>query len=256
MFPRMCTYLANACNASMLVSCTIVPAGIVSVKMDPFIMLLKDLGVRQAGGMASQLLRSLFAIHIFQVGTLSFRLLYLTSFMIAVHRIELLWALANNNLSKRLMDLYTETAIVERHMNGFELKATSAALSILFVGIVFCVNVIISAVERNNFVLVLAIPVVLLVFVVVLHLFFTIGCLFFDLSGLALHRWKKQVNSLRTKREVKFVSKLLNSLRVVSVPAGNVGIIDRDIKGNYWDKLLGTVADILITKNNLAYSKA
>lgn len=49
----------------------------------------------------------------------------------------------------------------------------------------------------------------------------------------------------------KFIRKELRSSKSIAMPAGDFGIIDKDVKINYWDNLLDNVVNVILSVNEI-----
>lgn len=59
--------------------------------------------------------------------------------------------------------------------------------------------------------------------------------------------------SCRTGTSKAYMRRVVKSLQVISIPAGNVGIIDIDMKINYWQHLLENVVNSVVMVNELMF---
>lgn len=77
---------------------------------------------------------------------------------------------------------------------------------------------------------------------------FFVGCFLFDYSTQLLQCWKQNIHMENVRGYRKsLIFKLLKSLRIVAFPAEYVGIIDQDIKINFYAFLVDYVSTILST---------
>lgn len=80
------------------------------------------------------------------------------------------------------------------------------------------------------------------------QLVFLFGCCFYKFSTIILGRWKGDRKLyLDSKKKCAYLKSVLRSLSPLSTPAGGIGIIDKGIKVNYFNSLLLSVVDIVLT---------
>lgn len=227
----------------------IIPSGAVLVNMDPFFLLQKVLHIPIISALLSKTFRLFLCIYILQVGIISFRAALLTAVVSAMYRIEVLRVLTQLPLRKHNLKIYRENAIVTKIVYDFEFSSTRFGLMAMYFGIILSVNVIITGLDKQQLALVVITATFLIIQVFILQLFFKIGCSYFMFSSRILRNWNIDISNLcSSRRELR---RIISSLRIISMPAGEAGIIDRDIKMNYMENLLGNLVDLIITRNSL-----
>lgn len=246
-FPLLCSVLSAGFLNTILVFGIILPTGAAYSNMDPFY--LQELGNESL--ILPPLIRSIIFVYLIKVGLVDFRAMWFTAALNATYRIELLWILKGRLPTNANIALYRENLIANRIMAAFDLGSTRISLSALFFGILLGVSVTIVAVERNEPLLCLISVFFIISNVVILQMVFSIGCSFFTHSGDMLRRWRRQIYEVYGRRDIKEMKRVITSLRITSMTAGGVGIIDRDIKVNYSENLLGNLVDLLVTRNSL-----
>lgn len=248
----MCTVIFNGFVAGISLACTVFPVGVVYANCEPFAMLPSILGYPSAANtVLGKVTRYLLCLHIVHSGVASFRSLFLTAIVGVVYRIEMLRALSSLPATEENIAIYRENAIIAKITYNFELISTRAGLTVLFVGIMLGVNIIIVAYEHGQFLLVALTATFTLVIFIILQLFFLFGCKLYTFSGRTLFSWKMEVNAGKHRQTRSWLKRVMKSLKVISMPAGDAGIIDVDIKVNYSENLLGYLADSIVTKNTL-----
>ncbi len=65
-----------------------------------------------------------------------------------------------------------------------------------------------------------------------------------------LNKWKFELYIFNSKA---YVRRIIKSLQVISIPAGNVGIIDVEIKFNYLQNLLDNIVNSVVMINDLMF---
>lgn len=66
--------------------------------------------------------------------------------------------------------------------------------------------------------------------------------------------WRTEVDGIKERKRRRELQRVVRSLQIISLPAGDAGIIDVDIKVNYTENLLGCLTDSIVTKNTLLNS--
>lgn len=226
------------------------PTGIVQLDMDPFFLLHKALPNPLPAALLYKPSRLFICIYVVQVGVISFRAALLTAAISAMYRIEVLRVLAKLPLRHKNVKIYKESAIIARIVYDFEFSSARFGLLAMYFGIVLTVNVILTGQDKQQFTLVLITATFLIIQVTILQLFFKIGCSYHMHSIQILRNWNIDVYGLHSWNR-KEVRRILRSILIISMPAGEAGIIDKDIKTNYMEKLLGNLIDLVITRNSL-----
>lgn len=214
-------------------------------------MLPKYFGEDFATGPLATILRYVICIQLCEVGVIGIRVIFMTSAITSWYQIEILKVLSNVLPSKKYLTLYRENAVVSKLIFDYNRTVTTFGLSALFFGLIIGVNLILYAAQRQEYALVIISLVFTTAAYIMLHTFFLFGCNIYTVSGRILFRWKTMQNIFYTKTEFRETRMVLRSMKVICMPAGDAGIIDRDIKMNYMEKLLESLVDTIITRNTL-----
>lgn len=248
-FPHLCVVIANGFIAGIVGTCVVVPIGSVLVNLDPFMLLLRNISPGSEQKLIGKLARYILFTYSVQVAPISFRAMYLTAFITSFTRAEILQALSDRLPIKHYIAAYREVAVVTRLMYENEIKSSRTGLTGLFFGLLLGVNSIIIAVDRQQGILIVISILFVVLHLVVLHIFFSIGCKFYNESSSMLCRWNRKIRHVHNRDESKLLKRVLSSLQKISVPAGGVGIIDKDMKVSYLDTLQGYLVDTIMAIN-------
>lgn len=163
-------------------------------------------------------------------------------------RIYLLRDLLKKSLTLSRIKLFNEIKIVTGWLFTAETILTALILGLTFVFSMLCTCTVYFGMKSNN--LSVALPAFVLTFgsVAFIQVIFKIGCNVFSYSSYLIKKWEEEASLYQrndmSKREI---CKIVKSFRIISVPSGNVGIIDIDIKMNYMDNLLQNIAGLVLT---------
>ncbi len=152
------------------------------------------------------------------------------------------------NLEKHLepslksTNFYRQFSIMSNAMRSFELDLTNFALTSMFILCLLFFNVFVVGVRQSSIMFEFLGFLVACFFLVILHIIFVIGCLFYSSSVKILQQWKSA-----TKNRSKYFDKILKSLPLIALPAGEAGIIDVEIKVNYFYSLLENTTNSVLT---------
>ncbi|CAL8129426.1 unnamed protein product [Orchesella dallaii] len=71
----------------------------------------------------------------------------------------------------------------------------------------------------------------------------------YEISGAGIEKWKVEVGLMSTnKRYVTYLRKYLKSIKYISVPVGEIGIFDKDIKTNYFANTMDSTINSLLAE--------
>ncbi len=102
-------------------------------------------------------------------------------------------------------------------------------------------NVIIIGIKKNAPLLIIIGIAMIILLTVGLYIMFYVGCYFYILSQRIIRNWK------RLAFKDGYAKRLVLSLPIIALPAGDAGIIDIEIKIHYIEKLLRALGDSIIT---------
>lgn len=114
---------------------------------------------------------------------------------------------------------------------------------LVFFILVAGVSCIIIGIYVGKFMLYFCALVATIPFCVVLQLVFSTTCCIFENSQTVLRKWLGQAKRMR---DAGYLKREVMALRVLAMPAGNAGIMVRDIKMNYYNGILNWVASIFM----------
>lgn len=138
---------------------------------------------------------------------------------------------------------YTHLQLQLNNLQGFEKALSTCGLSIIFIILIVSLNGIIFAWrERSGFLFIMAFLVGSNA-VVVMYNALLLGCSIYENSVKILQMWSRQ---LAERKNCSYLSKVARSCQPLSLPAGNVGILDRDIKMNYFDKVVVYSVNVMV----------
>ncbi len=173
----------------------------------------------------------------------------------AIVRIFIMRDLLKRRLSFINIQVFQEIRIVTRWLCLAESILVGVSLGATYLLVLFSVGTLYFGFKRNS--VSIALPALMFAFILVgmIQSIFIFGCAFFNLSNSLLVKWKKDASMYKQRGMSKAeIQKVVKSLQVISVPAGSIGIIDRDITMNYMDNLLHNVVDLVLTLNDLLYA--
>ncbi len=140
---------------------------------------------------------------------------------------------------------YYQYQIVSNVMHLYEYDASTMVLSGVFLlCIIFC-NVFVIAFREKMYIFIFISLGLLIVAIGLLNILFGFGCSFYTSSSKILFQWK------RASGKSAILRRILNSLQIIAIPAGEAGIIDIDIKGNYLYRLLENCTSSVLTMLSL-----
>lgn len=160
--------------------------------------------------------------------------------------VQLIMATARQNNAFGLatnVELYRKIHIVVRAMWSFGVFMGESGLSFTFIIIVNGVGAAFVAFIEGNYLLSFLSITAIIPSFVVLQLVFSTLCSVFENSQVILERWKERAAWIK---DAGYMKRLVRSLHVLALPAGNMGIMDRQIKVNYHDALLNWIVTILM----------
>ncbi len=148
--------------------------------------------------------------------------------------------------SKFLVMFYRQCFIASNAIKSFEYELSTFILS----G-VFMICIVFSNIFHIGFHMHMSIPVIVSIgiiffIIVVLDIIFVIGCSFYTLSLKVLVQWRNS-----TGRRNAYLHRVVKSLQIIAYPAGDAGIIDTEIKVNYFYSLLVNTTNSIITVQSL-----
>lgn len=195
-----------------------------------------------------KVLRTAFAFHEGLIMVLSLRFLCIPVLFQAFSRLCLLRIMSTKSISKLRIRLYTEIKTVSAIMIKFEVLAYGSLLVVVFVYVLVGTGAMYIGIQKNHVAMAMPAFVVACSGLAFIQIIFQFGCSYYKFSMRIKYNWGNEQNvNIESKMSKAFLSRLIKSLQPVSLPAGNVGIIDKDIKMNYMDNVLQNVVSMVLT---------
>lgn len=202
----------------------------------------------------SRFVKLVAILYSFFVALIIFRILMMLALTEVITRIVLLQILKKLPPSKQRIRLYQENMVGMKIIRQYETFAMGLVLSGLFALILICINTWLTFAEIQQYVLV-GLPAVLIMYAcAILEVFLKAGASMMEFSQATLYGWGNVLRDASTRIDGMskgFYDRVLKRLHKIIFPAGGVGIVDRDIKTNHYECLLGYIINIVITRNTV-----
>lgn len=192
----------------------------------------------------SSCLLTLFLLHIVLVDMLSMVLITISEGMyrgVLLLRIEK--CIQPSNM---LINFYNQCVIVSKIIKLYDVNITSMVLCSAFFSCLIFSNIFVLGCRRGIPLFIIPSLTIFDGFLLILNAMFIMGCIFFKSSTKTLRNWRHT-----TRRKSLSMSKQIKSMSVISVPAGNMGIIDVEIKVNYFYSLLMNTTNSMLTVRSI-----
>ncbi len=173
------------------------------------------------------------------------KLCLVLSFSMAVSFKNITKVVSIRHLSFSNIFIYKQLIVEKNIIKGFEKSLTSVGLFSLFVFLVISINGAIIAWKLNRIVLFLFTIIVLLIALGLLVITFDLCCSTYENSVKIQANWAIQLTTVSNYARL-FLRKLVLSCKLLSIPAGYVGIIDKEIKINYFKFTVDATINLLI----------
>lgn len=192
-----------------------------------------------------RLLSYVYSIHVCVV---SMRTINLLACSKAAYRTKLFQNLEQETVPNwKLVRFYRECHIVSNTIRPFDYIATTFVLVFVFISFAVFVVVVIVGLKLKLGIFVI-IGVAFVVFASLdINVVLMIGCSFFTSSQIILSNWKRDVMGNRNP----YIRRCIISLGVIAMPAGEAGVIDVQMKVNYFKSLLDNVVNSVSTFNSI-----
>lgn len=129
-------------------------------------------------------------------------------------------------------------------------NTVAATLGVAFIFVLVGTCALVLFTKQNKPMLEIPALMIALSSMLILQVLFLSGCSFFKFSTALLRKWNLEINYFDCGRPSKpYIRRVVQSLRIISVPAGSVGIIDNDCKLNYFHNLLENVVNSVVLLN-------
>ncbi len=144
---------------------------------------------------------------------------------------------------------YRECVIVTKYLDNFSYKVSTIICGACFIIICTAVNGAMVGKDSGYPILIAISGGIIAACVITLQLLFLVGGALFINSKDVLWKWKEEASRASGSRA--YFKREVKSLPTISMICGDFGIIDQDIKMNYFDNLLAYVVDGMMARNNL-----
>lgn len=197
-----------------------------------------------------QLLRLFVILYSMYIGIIVFRVMLILGLTEILTRIALLQIVCKVPLSLDGMRLYQESMVAMRIVRKCETFAMALILTGMFALILICFNGFLIFAEDQQLGLAGFCVVFIFYCCVILEIFFKAGALMLEFSQGTLFKWENVCQENTGMSKVLY-KRVLKRMHKITLPAGNVGVVDRDIKSNYYECLLNYIINIVITRNSM-----
>lgn len=140
-------------------------------------------------------------------------------------------AMGRMTLSSSSTFLFRQMQLLQCLLHDVEEIGTGSVLAIVFLGVVFLANDALVSFQQRHFSAFFVTVLLLALFIIVGGVIMVVSCSIYENTSQALVHWKKDL--IHFQRDGKYQKRCFCSLRALAIPAGNVGIMDKDIKANY-----------------------
>ncbi len=223
------------------------------IRLDSYHLLSNELNLTgYFDSMLINILSFVLAIHEGQILAVVVRGLSIPLFFEAVTRMRLLYMLGKMPLSISRIRLYTEMRMGTAIILDLEKTATGFLLGAVFWFVLFGTGTLYVGIQKHDISLAIPALAIACMAVAFVQIVFLCGCSFNKFSLIILNRWKKDKTLCTQGKECRaHLKRLLKSLPPISMPAGTVGIIDKEIKMNYMDSLLQNIVNTVLTLKDI-----
>ncbi len=239
----------------------LLPIVLVYLNIDPFYLLAKFVLLNNISVKTSSQFLDNFLFQVFRfistvlashIGSTSIRTMGLLCYSTGIHRAKLLQLLESwKHPTLSSIRFYRENQIVSNIIRPVDYKMYTLMFCSLFLLFIVFINILVLGVRKDIPVLILLASTLLIFCSVCLKLAFLVGCSFFKSSRIVLGNWRR---SLELRIYSAYMKKVLRSLKVIAIPAGEAGIVDVDMKVNYLTNLLLNIVNGIITIQNVIKS--
>lgn len=186
-------------------------------------------------------------IYIYQCNLLT--LTYCMSLVLSVMQVgvKLILYLNQMQVSYSQVKLYRQVRINVYMMYTMIKILNGTFFSFAFVLLIFSINLSIFGWDFLPFEIYIIVPLIMMITLIITTMGMYVDSFIFEITSKTLIKWKGQIHEVA---RVKYMRRVLRSMRPISLPIGDVGIIDKDIKVNYLDALMIYIANSLIACKN------
>lgn len=152
------------------------------------------------------------------------------------------------------ISVYKEMAVERNFLIEFEKFFSGIGLTGLYWFIVVSLNGVVVAIKLRNSQLFIVMNTMSALGLLIITFIFVFCCSIYENTVAILQQWKIQVASCRNRFVLR---KIIRSCRPLPVPAGNVGILDREIKMNYFHfVIVNTINHMLVINYFMPINKS
>lgn len=154
----------------------------------------------------------------------------------------------NPNLSRLCVSLYNKLSIQMSNFKAVLILVSTGVLSVFFVGMIMGVNVAFLGILLDEIIFEVMGASLFMFSCGILQITFFFCCHIFEDSSALLVNWRC---AARIKKDGGYFQRVVSSMRVIAIPAGNVGIFDKEIKMNYFDEVVNYAANVIVISKEL-----
>ncbi len=124
--------------------------------------------------------------------------------------------------------VFQEIRIVTLWLSDTEIVITALVTGLVFIFTLLSTCTLYIGVKQNNVLISMPALGMACVAVACIQIIFATGCTFFSISNSLLNKWKTEARLYNNNDVSKIrMQRFVKSLQIVSLPAGNVGIVDK-----------------------------
>ncbi len=177
------------------------------------------------------------------------RTMFITTFTHGFYKFTLIRNMATWKPTKVSIRYYRECQIATNCLDDFSYKVSVVVCGACFIVICAAVNGVMVGKDSGSPILIVTSGCIISGCLIALQFLFVVGGALYIYSKEVLGKWTEEAGRARGSRV--YFKKVVKSLPTISMICGDFGIIDKDIKMNYLDNLLGCVVDGIMARNNL-----
>ncbi len=152
-------------------------------------------------------------------------------------------ALKFRNAAYKSFQLYKQLIVQRNILRNFERDLTSVGLVGVFILLVLTTSASVIAFSEKNFTMLAVVALTFTIGYSTVSVTFHICCSINEDSVEILKRWESQCGS---GTQAQFLRRILRSNKPLFVPVGEVGIMDKDLKLNYFSAVTDYAVNVLL----------
>lgn len=170
----------------------------------------------------------------------------LLTFSMVASPLKVLHVVKTLKLNHVTISVYKEMAVERNFLIEFEKFFSGIGLTGLYWFVVVSLNCVVVAIKlRNSQLFIVMITMSALGLLIIT--FIVLCCSIYECTVAVLQQWKIQVASCRNRFLLR---KIIRSCRPFPVPPGNVVILDREIKMNYFHSVVVNTINLMLVIND------